>query len=72
MSSPITVIHFFTFDSLIVGRGVDSPGHRQNGLTRRKVRLGAWKEAGKQKHVGSMLLGGASPEALRVIAEEVL
>jgi F420-dependent oxidoreductase-like protein len=35
-------------------------------------RLQAWKEAGKQKHVGSMLLGGANPEALKVIAEEVL
>jgi alkanesulfonate monooxygenase SsuD/methylene tetrahydromethanopterin reductase-like flavin-dependent oxidoreductase (luciferase family) len=35
-------------------------------------RLQAWKEAGKQKHVGSMLLGGANSEALKVIAEEVL
>jgi F420-dependent oxidoreductase-like protein len=35
-------------------------------------RLQAWKEAGKQKHVGSMLLGGANAEALKVIAEEVL
>ena len=35
-------------------------------------RLQAWKEAGKNKHVGSMLLGGASAEALKVVAEEVL
>ncbi|HXQ51833.1 MAG TPA: LLM class F420-dependent oxidoreductase [Stellaceae bacterium] len=36
-------------------------------------RLQAWKEAGKKRHVDSMLLGGhASTEALRVIAEAVL
>ena len=35
-------------------------------------RLEAWKEAGKKKHVGSMLLGCKQPEALRVIAEAVL
>lgn len=31
-----------------------------------------WKEAGAKGHVGSMLLAGASVEALRVIAEELL
>ena len=35
-------------------------------------RLEAWKEAGRKKHVGSMLLGCKQPEALRVIAEAVL
>ena len=36
-------------------------------------RLQAWKEAGKRRHVHSMLLGGSTdPEALRVIAEAVL
>jgi alkanesulfonate monooxygenase SsuD/methylene tetrahydromethanopterin reductase-like flavin-dependent oxidoreductase (luciferase family) len=36
-------------------------------------RLQAWKEAGKKRHVDSMLLSGnASVEALRVIAETVL
>jgi F420-dependent oxidoreductase-like protein len=37
-----------------------------------KDRLAAWKDAGKDRKVGSMLLGGASPEALRLIAETVL
>jgi alkanesulfonate monooxygenase SsuD/methylene tetrahydromethanopterin reductase-like flavin-dependent oxidoreductase (luciferase family) len=35
-------------------------------------RLGAWKEAGKQNHVGSMLIGGGQPELLRILAEEML
>jgi F420-dependent oxidoreductase-like protein len=36
-------------------------------------RLQSWKEAGKRRHVHSMLLGGnTDPEALRVIAEAVL
>ncbi len=36
-------------------------------------RLGAWKDAGKERHVDSMLLtGNASIEALRVVAEAVL
>jgi F420-dependent oxidoreductase-like protein len=35
-------------------------------------RLGAWKEAGKNRHVGSLLAAGGSPEALRVLAEEIL
>ncbi|HIG01206.1 MAG TPA: LLM class F420-dependent oxidoreductase [Myxococcales bacterium] len=35
-------------------------------------RLKAWKEAGKQNHVGSMLVGGGQPELLRILAEEVL
>ncbi len=37
-----------------------------------RERLQIWKEAGKQGRVGSMLLGGASVDALRVVAEEVL
>jgi len=35
-------------------------------------RLQAWKEAGRKGHVGSLLAAGASPEALRLLAEEVL
>jgi len=35
-------------------------------------RLGAWKAAGGRGEVGSMLLRGASREALRVVAETVL
>jgi len=34
-------------------------------------RLQIWKEAGKKKHVGSMLIGGGGP-ALSVLAEELL
>ncbi len=37
-----------------------------------RERLGAWKEAGRRGHVGSMLFGGASIEALRVLADELL
>ncbi|HVR30936.1 MAG TPA: LLM class F420-dependent oxidoreductase [Thermoanaerobaculia bacterium] len=37
-----------------------------------KDRLQAWIEAGKKGHVGSMLLGCRQPEALEVIAEQVL
>jgi len=37
-----------------------------------KDRLGAWKDAGKNGTVGSMLIGGGSPEALRLLAEEML
>ncbi len=35
-------------------------------------RLAAWKEAAAKRQVGSMLVRGASKEALRVLAEEVL
>jgi F420-dependent oxidoreductase-like protein len=35
-------------------------------------RLQAWKEAGKKRHVGSLLCGGGQPEALQVLAEEIL
>jgi len=35
-------------------------------------RLAAWKEAGARKHVGSILVTGASPEVLRLLAEELL
>jgi F420-dependent oxidoreductase-like protein len=34
--------------------------------------LQRWKEAGAKGHVGSMLLSGASVDALRVVAEEML
>jgi len=35
-------------------------------------RLQAWKQAGSKRHVGSMLIGAGSPDALRMLAEEVL
>ena len=35
-------------------------------------RLAAWKEAAGRGEVGSMLLAGATPEALRIVAEAVL
>jgi F420-dependent oxidoreductase-like protein len=35
-------------------------------------RLGAWKEAGRKGQVGALLAGGASVEALRLLAEELL
>ena len=35
-------------------------------------RLQAWKAAGEKKHVGSLLAGTGQPEALRLLAEEVL
>lgn len=35
-------------------------------------RLQAWKAAGEKRHVGSLLAGTGQPEALRVLAEEVL
>jgi F420-dependent oxidoreductase-like protein len=35
-------------------------------------RLQAWKQAGGHGHVGSLLVGGASTEALRLLAEELL
>ena len=35
-------------------------------------RLQAWKAAGAKRHVGSLLVGGGSVDALRVLAEEVL
>ena len=37
-----------------------------------KDRLHAWKAAGARNEVGSMLLGGATLESLRVVAESVL
>jgi F420-dependent oxidoreductase-like protein len=37
-----------------------------------RERLQPWKEAGRRGHVGSMLVGGASTEALQVLAEELL
>ncbi|HEB89241.1 MAG TPA: LLM class F420-dependent oxidoreductase [Deltaproteobacteria bacterium] len=35
-------------------------------------RLQAWKEAGKRREVGTMLLGAMQPEALEIVAEEIL
>lgn len=35
-------------------------------------RLQAWKEAGRKRHVGSLLVAGGGPDAMRVLAEEIL
>lgn len=35
-------------------------------------RLQRWKEAGKKRHVGALLAAASSPEALRLLAEEIL
>ena len=35
-------------------------------------RLQAWKEAGKRREVGTMLIGAGQPEALELVAEELL
>jgi len=37
-----------------------------------RERLAVWKEAGRRGEIGSMLVGGASVDALRVLAEELL
>jgi hypothetical protein len=35
-------------------------------------RLQAWKEAGRKRHVGSLLMAGGQPKALQLLAEEIL
>jgi hypothetical protein len=35
-------------------------------------RLAAWKEAGRRRHVGSLLAGTGDVRALRILAEEIL
>lgn len=37
-----------------------------------RERLAAWKEAGAQRHVDTMLIGTNQPEALELLAEEIL
>ena len=37
-----------------------------------RARLAAWREAGRKGHVGSILAAGASPAAMRLLAEEIL
>jgi len=37
-----------------------------------RERLGVWKEAARRGHIGSLLVGNASVDALRVLAEELL
>ncbi len=40
--------------------------------SRIRERLGAWKDAARRGHIGSLLAGGCSVAALRVLAEELL
>ena len=35
-------------------------------------RLSAWKEAGQKRHIDTMLIGTAQPEALELLAKELL
>jgi hypothetical protein len=35
-------------------------------------RLEAWKEVAKERRVGTLLLAGATSEALRIVAEAIL
>jgi len=70
-------------DAFLVGRKAEAVAAVPDALVdeialvgsadRIRDRLQAWKDAGKQRHVDSMLLSGnANMEALRVIAEAVL
>src|SRR3984893_7022910 len=70
-------------DAYLAGRKADAVAAVPDALVdeialvgsadRIRDRLQAWKDAGKQRHVDAMLLGGnANTEALRVIAEAVL
>jgi len=46
--------------------------HLVGPAERIKERLETWKEAGSKGHVSSMLIGTANPEALELIAQEML
>ena len=46
--------------------------HLVGPAQRIKERLGRWKTAGNKGHVGAMLLGCQQPEALELIAAEML
>jgi len=46
--------------------------HLVGPADRIKERLQAWKEAGDKGHVGSMLIAAGQPEALELIASEML
>ena len=37
-----------------------------------RERLAVWKEAGRKKHVGTMVVSGASSKALQLLASELL
>ncbi len=53
-------------DALVDGIALVGPADRI------RDRLETWKEAGRRRHVTSMLLGAGQPEALRLVAEHVL
>ncbi len=46
--------------------------HLVGPADRIKDRLQRWQEAGRKGHVGSMLIGAGQPEALQILAENVL
>jgi alkanesulfonate monooxygenase SsuD/methylene tetrahydromethanopterin reductase-like flavin-dependent oxidoreductase (luciferase family) len=46
--------------------------HLVGPADRIRERLGAWKEAGKNRHVDTMILGTNQREALELVAEELL
>ena len=53
-------------DALVDDCALVGPADRIRG------RLGAWKEAGRRGHVGTLIAGTKSIEALRLLAEELL
>ena len=46
--------------------------HLVGSKDRIRDRLGAWKDAGAKGHVHTMLVGSPQPEALELMAEELL
>ncbi len=46
--------------------------HLVGDKDRIRDRLAAWREAGKKRHVDTMLIGTNQPEALELVAEELL
>jgi len=46
--------------------------HLVGPADRIRDRLQAWKEAGRKRHVGSLLMAGGQPKAMQVLAEELL
>ena len=46
--------------------------HLVGSKDRIRDRLGAWKEAGAKGHVDTMMIGTGQPEALELLAKELL
>lgn len=48
------------------------PAAARSGRSVSLDRLAAWKQAARNRHVGTMVLKGASAEVIRVVAEAML